>query len=38
MENLNPDKTIEKTKETSQKHNTIDLLGPMSGYVQDTSP
>jgi len=44
MENPNPDKSTEKTKETRQ-HNTIDLLNPMldllnpmSGYVQHTNP
>jgi hypothetical protein len=36
MENPSADKTTEKTKETEQ-HNTIDLLNPMSGYVQHTT-
>jgi hypothetical protein len=37
MENLNPDKSTEKANETKQ-HNPIDLLNPMSGYVQHTNP
>jgi len=36
MENLNPDKTTEKIKET-KLHNAINLLNPMSGYVQHTN-
>ena len=36
VESPNPDNPTEKAKETKQ-HNTIELLNPMSDYVQHTS-